>query len=134
VRYTYTTGPDGRRYITGGEVSIHTPATSDPEEVLRNARQVMNAAFAPGTPSGQDIAVAASAAAVASSAMSRLSSSEGGVNLERVSETRGGVIERSYANFKSPYGLWSKNFGFEVPSGDDGRNSIYARPMLDIPA
>ncbi|MDR3076638.1 MAG: hypothetical protein LBU26_05005, partial [Synergistaceae bacterium] len=28
VHYTYTTGPDGRRYITGGEVPIHTPATN----------------------------------------------------------------------------------------------------------
>ena len=116
VRYTYTTGPDGKRYITGGEVSIHTPATSDPEEALRNARQVMSAALAPGSPSGQDIAVAANAAATASSAMARVSSGEGSANNQRVSEPRGDVIERSYANFKSPRGLWLKNFGFEMPT------------------
>lgn len=134
VRYTYTTGPDGRRYITGGEVSIHTPATSDPEEALRNARQVMSAALAPGSPSGQDIAVAAGAASMASNAMSRILSGEGGVSAERASESRGGVIERSYENFKSPRGLWSKNFGFETPDDDNGRASIFATPMLDIPA
>ena len=135
VHYTYTTGPDGKRYITGGEVSIRTPATSDPEEALRNARQVMSAAMAPGSPSGQDIAVAAGAAATASKAMSQIYSGEdAAAGVGRTPETRGGVIERSYANFKSPHGLWSKNFGFEMPNEDNGRGSIFTRPMLDIPA
>jgi hypothetical protein len=122
IRYTYTTGPDGKLYITGGEVSIKTPATSDPEEALRNARQVMSAAMAPGSPSGQDIAVAARAAAMASDATARISSSSG----EK--------IERGYADFKSPKGLWSKNFGFETPDADNGRDLLFTRPMLDIPA
>jgi len=134
VKYTYTTGPDGKRYITGGSVSINTPATSDPEEALRNANQVMNAALATGSPSGQDIAVAAGAAAMASKAKAQIFSGEDGKSAERISETRGGVIERSYANTKSPHGLWSNNFGFEIPTKDNGRGSIFARPMLDIPA
>ncbi|MDR0934045.1 MAG: hypothetical protein LBM56_03000 [Burkholderiaceae bacterium] len=60
--YSYTTGPDGQKYITGGEVSISTPATSDPEEVLRMAELVRRAALAPANPSSQDISVAARAA------------------------------------------------------------------------
>lgn len=72
VSYTYTTGPDGRRYITGGHVPIHTPATSDPEEALRNAETVMRAALSPGDPSAQDLAVAARAASRAASARAKI--------------------------------------------------------------
>jgi hypothetical protein len=92
VRYSYTTGPDGKRYISGGEVPIHTPATNDPDEALRNARQVMNAALAPGDPSSQDITVAASASAMAASARARLASEK----------AVGG-----YRNNLSPNGLWT---------------------------
>lgn len=60
--YEYTTGPDNKRYIDGGEVSIHTPSTSDPEEAKRINETVRKAALAPAQPSGQDLAVAASAA------------------------------------------------------------------------
>jgi hypothetical protein len=137
VHYTYTTGPDGRRYITGGEVPIHTPATSDPEEALRNARQVMRAALAPGDPSGQDIAVAASAASSASDARAKIASGEGEKN--SAPETLGGKAERSYADFKSPRGLWSRWFGFENPSEENcpeeyARQSRFKTPILDIPA
>ena len=72
VNYTYTTGPDGKRYITGGSVPISTPPTSDPEEALANAQQVMKAATAPGDPSGQDLAVAARAASAAAAARSKM--------------------------------------------------------------
>lgn len=72
VSYTYTKGPDGKNYITGGEVPISTPATNDPEEALQNANQVMRAAMAPGDPSGQDVAVAASAAQMAASARAQI--------------------------------------------------------------
>jgi hypothetical protein len=91
--YTYTTGPDGKKYITGGEVSISTPATSDPEEARRNAQQVMKAALAPGDPSGQDIAVAASAAQTAARAA------------------------RAYSSNVSPRGLWT------IQNGYEGRNA-----------
>lgn len=30
--YTYTIGPDGKRYISGGEVSMYIPAGSSPED------------------------------------------------------------------------------------------------------
>ena len=70
--YTYTQGPDGRRYITGGEVSIHVPASSDPEKTLRDMEQVQRAALAPGNPSGQDLSVAGKAAAAAAQARQEL--------------------------------------------------------------
>jgi len=59
--YTYQQGPDGKMYAIGGEVSITTPTGSSPQERIRNAQTVMASAMAPGNPSPQDSAVAASA-------------------------------------------------------------------------
>ncbi len=61
--YSYTTGPDGRQYATGGSVSIDTSAVpNDPEKTLAKMEQVRAAALAPADPSGQDVRVAAKAA------------------------------------------------------------------------
>lgn len=64
VTYQYTTGPDGKRYITGGEVSISIQGGSTPEQTISNMEQVIRAALAPADPSPQDRAVASQAAAV----------------------------------------------------------------------
>ncbi|MBR1658069.1 MAG: hypothetical protein IJ697_06345 [Synergistaceae bacterium] len=66
VSYTYTEGPDGHKYITGGEVPIRFKEGATPEETLRNMQRVQAAASAPADPSGQDRQVAAKAAAIAS--------------------------------------------------------------------
>ncbi len=63
MTYSYTIGPDGRRYISGGEVAINIPATDDPEQMEQALERVKQAALAPANPSPQDQAVAASAAA-----------------------------------------------------------------------
>jgi hypothetical protein len=57
--YEYAIGPDGKPYAIGGHVRIDTGAVAgDPEATRARARQVQRAAMAPGTPSGQDMAVA----------------------------------------------------------------------------
>ena len=61
VSYTYTQGPDGQKYITGGEVPIRLKEGATPEETLRNMQKVQAAANAPADPSGQDMKVAAKA-------------------------------------------------------------------------
>lgn len=62
--FEYQTGPDGRRYAIGGEVSIDTtPIEGDPAATIAKMEQVRAAALAPGQPSAQDLAVAAKAAA-----------------------------------------------------------------------
>ena len=66
--FSYTQGPDGKSYATGGEVPIHFKQGSTPEETLRNMQQVQRAANAPADPSGQDRSVAAQAAAMAAQA------------------------------------------------------------------
>jgi hypothetical protein len=97
VSYTYTTGPDGRRYITGGEVPISTPPTDDPEEALRNASIVARAALAPGDPSGQDIVVAGKAAQMAANARAQIAKG-GGRDAQRAID--------AYSSRLSPKGLW----------------------------
>jgi hypothetical protein len=71
--FTYTTGPDGQRYATGGDVSIDTSEVpDDPQATLRKAETIRRAAMAPAQPSGQDYSVASKAAAMASKAAIQL--------------------------------------------------------------
>lgn len=65
--FTFETGPDGRQYAVGGEVSIDIGAHPDPEQNARKMRQVISAALAPLQPSAQDLAVAARARAALAS-------------------------------------------------------------------
>lgn len=63
--FTYTQGPNGVRYATGGEVSIDTsPVEGDPAATLRKADAIRRAALAPANPSSQDHAVAANASSM----------------------------------------------------------------------
>lgn len=62
VQFEYETGPDGRRYAVGGEVSIDSSSVSgDPRKTIQKAQQIRRAAMAPAEPSGQDQRVAAAA-------------------------------------------------------------------------
>jgi hypothetical protein len=59
--YTYQTGPDGRRYAIGGEVSIDVSPEDDPAATIAKMERVSRAATAPAEPSPQDFKVAAAA-------------------------------------------------------------------------
>lgn len=61
ANFSYTRGPDGRMYATGGEVPIDTSRESTPEGTIQKARQISAAAMAPADPSPTDYRVAASA-------------------------------------------------------------------------
>ena len=68
-----TTGPDGKQYAVGGEVSIDTsPVAGDPQATILKARQIRRAAQAPLEPSAQDRLVAASAYATEQKALVEL--------------------------------------------------------------
>jgi hypothetical protein len=71
--YEYQQGPDGQRYAVGGEVSIDMSAERDPQATIAKMQQVKAAAMAPAQPSGQDRAVAASAASTEMQARAELS-------------------------------------------------------------
>ncbi len=74
--FSYTTGPDGRRYATGGEVGVDTSKGRTPEETLRRAQQIRRAALAPAQPSGQDRAVAAQASQMEAQARQELNAQQ----------------------------------------------------------
>src|SRR3954467_14114804 len=59
--YTYQTGPDGKRYAIGGEVSIDVSPEDEPAATIAKMEQVRRAATAPAEPSPQDYKVAAAA-------------------------------------------------------------------------
>ncbi len=61
--FEFQTGPDGKQYAVGGEVSIDTsPVPGNPEATARKAQTIKRAALAPRDPSAQDRKVAAQAA------------------------------------------------------------------------
>lgn len=71
--FEYQTGPDGKRYAVGGEVSIDTSAISgDPQATLRKMQQIRRAASAPAEPSAKDRQIAAQAAQVETQARAEL--------------------------------------------------------------
>lgn len=71
--FSYTRGPNGALYATGGEVGISTsPIEGDPQATLQKARQVQAAALAPLNPSAQDRSVAARAGQMAANAIADL--------------------------------------------------------------
>jgi hypothetical protein len=95
--FTYTTGPDGKRYAIGGEVPVQIRSGHTPEETIRNAARVRAAALAPAEPSAQDRAVAAEAAAMEAAARAELMQkrAEGGGGIE------GPGLERSEESARS---------------------------------
>jgi hypothetical protein len=73
-KYEYTTGPDGNRYATSGEVQIDSsPEKGNPAATIRKMDIVIRAALAPGDPSSQDLAVARQAQAERAKAQAELS-------------------------------------------------------------
>ena len=56
--YSYTYGPDGKQYATGGEVGIDTAAEKKPEANIAKGQHIQAAALAPADPSPQDYQVA----------------------------------------------------------------------------
>lgn len=62
--FTYQSGPDGRQYAVGGEVSIDISRERDPQATITKMQRVIAAALAPADPSSQDRSVAAHAQAI----------------------------------------------------------------------
>jgi hypothetical protein len=79
ISFALESGPDGRQYAVGGEVSIDTSAVAgDPRATLVKAQQIEAAALAPADPSGQDVSVASQAEAMAGRASAELAAGAGG--------------------------------------------------------
>lgn len=57
--FSYTTGPNGKRYASAGKVPIDTSPEDTPEATIQKMRTIRRAALAPANPSAADRAIAA---------------------------------------------------------------------------
>lgn len=72
--YSFSVGPDGKKYAVSGEVSVDlAPIDGNPSATIAKMQKVHAAALAPANPSIQDTRVAASAAKLIAQAQSELS-------------------------------------------------------------
>ncbi|MBL4666153.1 MAG: hypothetical protein JKY04_02155 [Sneathiella sp.] len=87
--YEYETGPDGRQYAIGGEVSIDTsPIAGDPSATISKMETIIRAALAPAEPSGQDRSVAATASKLKLEAQAELNAEkQASLNSDAVEQT-----------------------------------------------
>jgi hypothetical protein len=74
--YSYTSGPDNKRYAVGGSVDIESSPAKTPEETVKKADQIKRAAMAPAQPSGADLQIAAKATRMKMEAQSELNQKE----------------------------------------------------------
>ena len=113
--FDYTAGPDGKRYATGGEVSIDTSKVKgDPRATIAKMQQVRRAALSPTEPSSQDRSVAAQAAATEQEARAELAKQQSteapppsttGETTATASPGTRGSLGDAHANFSTQYGL-----------------------------
>ena len=91
--FSFTNGPDGKRYANSGEVSIDTSEVAgDAQATLIKANQIRAAALAPAQPSNADQAVAAKAAQMAAEARVKILAEQ---NTEATSKDTNKVKEDS---------------------------------------
>jgi len=103
ISFEYQTGPDGKRYAVGGEVSIDTsPVPDDPEATIQKMIVVRKAALAPANPSAQDRSVAANASRAIAEARMDLSKEKRGI----------GIADGKSENAGTKTGAGSRGFGY----------------------
>lgn len=138
--YSYTQGPDGRSYVTGGEVQIDMSGGNTPEETIARMQQVIRAALAPADPSGQDRAVAAQAASAMAQAQQEkfqaanlTSESEPGQSVDPAAEALKKALDPESEDSRSPVSSASDSriqqaYGDTAVQGT-GRSNTSATPF-----
>ncbi len=102
VSYSYTLGPDGRSYITGGEVQIDTSPGQTPQETVTKMQQVIRAALAPADPSAQDRSVAAQAASQMTQAQQEETRGGGALTSSPAAPGAGALQSRARQSYGAP--------------------------------
>ncbi|KAA3615399.1 MAG: hypothetical protein DWQ05_13670 [Calditrichaeota bacterium] len=120
ARFTFEVGPDGKRYATGGEVSIDTSAIpDDPAATIRKMNTVRKAALAPMNPSAADRAIAASASSTAAKARGEMANENGEESATQTSKSTIGepgenrAVENNLFQLKS--GISAYETGVSIP-------------------
>ncbi len=144
-QYEYTQGPDGKRYVTDGEVSIDISEAASPQETAQKMERVRAAALAPAEPSPQDLKVAAEAARKAAAARSEMSAEQAEVltsgpstaeetsdrarppNLDELIDNPEISIPRRSLSAKESQSLSEKVSGEVQPSQDNGQRALESR-------
>lgn len=124
--FDYQTGPDGKRYAVGGEVSIDTSKGRTAEETISKAEKIRAAALAPADPSPQDNRVAALATQMQMQAYQELSvqrSQESASSAETFAPSFSTASENRNAQALSRY---AANTGTEVASKQASSFQAYA--------
>jgi len=125
--FDHETGPDGKRYAVGGEVSIDvSKVDGDPQATIAKAQTIRSAALAPAQPSSQDFAVAAQASRMEAEARAELTEQEtgdsgatetvtarGGFDIDKIAVASNGIeldtAPEGYVRIHdSNHHLWSK--------------------------
>ncbi len=123
--YEYTTGPDGKRYATGGEVKIDTaPVPDNPEATIRKAQTIKRAALAPAEPSAQDRQVAAKATQLETQARQQIQEERREENQEKTEKTEeeGTVSETSGESANSAKATGQETSGVAL-TGQNGTDN-----------
>ncbi|GAB4222995.1 MAG: hypothetical protein Kow009_14840 [Spirochaetales bacterium] len=77
IQYDFVMDSEGNRYAVGGSVAVDlSPVPGDPEATARKAKAILQAAYAPGNPSGADLQVAQKAYLLLRDAEEELQSQE----------------------------------------------------------
>ncbi len=130
--FEFETGPDGKRYAVGGEVSIDTSEVSgDPQATITKMQQVRRAALAPGHPSGQDQTIAAKAASIEQSARAELAAQRRDGQGEQTAGRSGSDLPAASAGIArtNPGPMGS---GRQVTASDNTEPTRNVNPALDL--
>ena len=90
--YHYQTGPDGKKYAIGGEVSIDTSEEKDPRATIRKMETVRKAALAPARPSAKDRAIASQAGRKMAEAAAELAKMQAEEKPEQAEQAQNGQV------------------------------------------
>ncbi|OYQ37390.1 hypothetical protein CHU95_01470 [Niveispirillum lacus] len=118
IQLEYTTGPDGRKYATAGEVPIDvSPVRGNPEATITKMEVVKRAALAPQDPSPQDRAVAAQADATKAQAQTELRQSRNADTGEQEEGTSGSSLSaarQAAENYRRAAAVTQPAFSFAI--------------------
>ena len=123
--YTYETGPDGKRYITDGEVSIDIGEESDPQDTITKMQVVKRAALAPAQPSAQDRQVYAEASQKEAQARQEL-------NEQKQEEAQGGSESKGQSGTNGTQGTNPEPGNQAATNGTNAAEGISAQGVAPM--
>lgn len=104
IVYEYTTGPDGKRYASGGHVNFYVSKEPSAEATIRKAETIYRAALAPADPSGSDMRLAQEAMKLKQEAQSQQRDEKQSAietDLKNTRDTTASPVETSVLNIQA---------------------------------